>query len=88
MPDTETISDLVQRANAGDQAAFAELVRRFQAMAYGYAYSILGDFPLAEDAAQCAFVEAYHKLGDLCEPAAFAGWFRRIVFKKSVCGNL
>jgi RNA polymerase sigma factor (sigma-70 family) len=26
-------------------------------------------------------VEAYRKLGDLREPAAFAGWFRRIVFK-------
>jgi len=81
MPTEEPIVVLVQRARLGDQAAFTKLVRRFQAMAYGYAYSILGDLPLAEDAAQGAFVEAYRKLDDLREPAAFPGWFRRIVFK-------
>jgi RNA polymerase sigma factor (sigma-70 family) len=78
---TEPIAALVQQARQGDQAAFAKLVHRFQAMAYAYAYSILGDWFLAEDAAQGAFVEAYRKLGDLREPAAFPGWFRRIVFK-------
>ena len=81
MPDQESIVPIVQRARAGDLEAFTRLVHRFQAMAYGYAYSILGDFALAEDAAQEAFLEVYHKLGDLREPAAFPGWFRRIVFK-------
>jgi RNA polymerase sigma factor (sigma-70 family) len=57
------------------------LIHRFQAMAYGYGYSILGDWDLAQDAAQEAFLAAYHKLDDLREPAAFPGWFRRIVFK-------
>jgi RNA polymerase sigma factor (sigma-70 family) len=37
--------------------------------------------PAAEDAAQEAFFEAYRTLPKLREPAAFAGWFRRIVFK-------
>jgi len=46
-----------------------------------YATSILGDYHLAEDAAQEAFVEAYRKLPSLREPAAFAGWFRTIIFK-------
>jgi DNA-directed RNA polymerase specialized sigma24 family protein len=77
----ESIASLVEDARSGDLAAFARLIRRFQAMAYGYAYSSLGDFSLAEDAAQGAFVEAYRKLDDLREPAAFPGWFRRIVFK-------
>jgi RNA polymerase sigma factor (sigma-70 family) len=81
MSTAESIASLVERARSGDLAAFTELVRRFQAMAYGYAYSILGDFALAEDAAQEAFVEAYRKLDDLREPAAFPGWFRRIVYK-------
>jgi len=31
-------------------------------MAVGYAYSVLGDFHLAQDAAQEAFVEAYRDL--------------------------
>jgi RNA polymerase sigma factor (sigma-70 family) len=50
-------------------------------MAVGYSYSMLHDFHLAEDAAQEAFFEAYRSLPKLREPAAFAGWFRRIVFK-------
>jgi len=73
---------LVTQAQAGDLDAFGEIVRRFQDMAYGYAYSLLGDFHLAEDAAQEAFIEAYRCLPKLREPAAFPGWFRRIVFKR------
>ncbi len=50
-------------------------------MAYGCAYSIVGDFHLAQDIAQDAFVEAYRHLSDLRTPEAFPGWFRRIVLK-------
>ncbi|MFQ6077791.1 MAG: RNA polymerase sigma factor [Thermodesulfobacteriota bacterium] len=77
----EELKSLVIRAQAGDLDAYGEIVRRFQDMAYGYGYSILGDFHLAEDAAQEAFIEAYRDLPKLREPAAFPGWFRRIVFK-------
>ena len=71
---------LIARTRDGDLEAYAEIVRRFQDMAYGYGYSLLGDFQLAEDAAQEAFIQAYRDLADLREPDAFAGWFRRIVF--------
>jgi RNA polymerase sigma factor (sigma-70 family) len=81
MSEPESTAAIVERARAGDREAFTRLVGRFQAMAYGYAYSILGDFALAEDAAQEAFLEAHYKLGDLRQAAAFPGWFRRIVFK-------
>ncbi len=43
---------LVHRAQAADLKAYDLIVRRFQDMAVGYAYSLLGDFQLAEDAAQ------------------------------------
>ncbi len=72
---------LVADARAGDLAAFEAVVRRFMDMAVGYAYSVLGDFCLAEDAAQEAFVQAYYDLGTLREPQAFPSWLRRIVFK-------
>ena len=42
----------------GDAQAYGHIVRLFQDMAFGYAYAILGDFHLAEDAAQEAFIEA------------------------------
>ena len=77
----EELRSLVTRAYGGDPDAYGRIVRRFQDMAYGYAYSILSDFHLAEDAAQEAFIEGYRCLSNLRNPAAFPGWFRRIVFK-------
>lgn len=71
----------VLQAQSGDLASFDMIVRRFRDMAVGYAYSVLGDFHLAEDVAQEAFIGAYHQLTALREPAAFPAWFRRIIFK-------
>ncbi|HLG61666.1 MAG TPA: sigma-70 family RNA polymerase sigma factor [Ktedonosporobacter sp.] len=73
---------LVTAAQGGDLDAFSHIVQRFQGMAYASAYTMLEDAHLAEDAAQEAFIEAYLKLSNLREPAAFPGWFRRIVFKQ------
>ena len=75
------VTALVVQAQQGDRAAFSCLVRHFQHMAVGYAYSILGDFHLAEDAAQEAFVQAYLDLPKLREAQAFSAWLRRMVFK-------
>lgn len=77
----EELHTLVSRCKSGDLGSFEEIVRRFQDMAYGYSYSILGDFHSAEDAAQEAFIDAYRQLPSLRDPRAFPGWFRRIVFK-------
>jgi len=81
LPDREKITSLVRAAQAGDELAFAELVRAYQDIAVAYAASLLRDYHLAEDAAQEAFVEAYRALASLREPAAFASWFRAIIFK-------
>lgn len=71
----------VRRVQEGDAEPFADLVTGFQDMAVGYAWSILGDFHLAEDAVQEAFLDAYRHIRDLREPLAFPGWLRRILFK-------
>ena len=73
---------IVLRAQLGDRAAYEELVRRFQDMAVGYAYAVLEDWHLAEDAAQEAFITAYYDLRSLRAPRAFPAWFRRILFKQ------
>jgi RNA polymerase sigma factor (sigma-70 family) len=82
MAESEELISSVRRAQAGDLEAYGWIVRRFQDMAVGYAASIIGDFHLAEDAAQEAFLEAWRDLAQLREPAAFAGWLRKIVFKQ------
>ena len=74
------LSELVRRAQVSDLEAYDAIVRRFQDMAVGYAFSLLGDFHLAEDAAQEAFLGAYRNLTQLRAKAAFASWFRQIVF--------
>ena len=78
----DTLKSIVVQAQNQDLDAYNALVHRFQNMAVGYAYALLGDFHLAEDAAQEAFVRAYLELEQLRDPAAFAGWFKRIVFMR------
>jgi RNA polymerase sigma factor (sigma-70 family) len=63
-------------------AAFGRLVRRFADMAYGCAHAILGDFHLAQDAAQEAFLIAWRRLETLRIAAAFPAWLRRIVVRQ------
>ena len=77
----EELESLISRAQAGDLDAYGRIVQQFQDMAVGYAFSILGDFHLAEDAVQEAFIEAYPILSRVYGPIAFPGWFRRIIFK-------
>lgn len=77
----EELKSLIKRTQDGELDAFGKIVHRFQDMAVGYAYSILKDFHLAEDAAQEAFIEAYQCLPKLRKPEAFRSWFRKIIFK-------
>ena len=79
MSDYEQLVEQVQDAQAAADEAFAELVAQFEGQALRWAYAALGDFALAQDAAQEAFVTAYQKLDQLREPKAFPAWLRRIV---------
>jgi len=77
---------LIEQTRAGQQAAYEQIVRRFQDMAVGYAASLLNDYHLAEDAAQEAFISAYLNLNKLNDAEAFPGWFRQIV--RSQCRRM
>jgi RNA polymerase sigma factor (sigma-70 family) len=79
--DRDRVSGLVSSAQVGDERAFAELVRLHQDRVVAYATAILGDYHLAQDAAQEAFVDAFRELRSLRESAAFGSWLRTIVFK-------
>ena len=73
MAGVEELKTLVTNAQQGDLDAYGQIVRRFQDMAFGYAYSILGDFHLAEDAAQDAFVQAYRDLAAPSRQVSISG---------------
>ena len=79
------LSGLVARSQAGETAAFGELTRHYQDMAFGYALALLSDFHLAQDVTQESFLAAYLGVSSLQDPAAFPAWLRGIV--RHQCGR-
>lgn len=73
-----TEAALIIAAQARDQAAFGELVRRRQGWARALLRRMCNNHAEADDLAQEAFIKAWDRLKDLETPAAFPGWFRRI----------
>lgn len=69
---------LVALAMVGDDNAFGELVRRRQGAIRRLMGQLSGDWALADDFAQEAFLRAWRKLHTLRSPGAFGGWLRRI----------
>ena len=84
MQDYEPLVKKAQDA-AGEAraAAFEELIEAFQPLAQSWAYRVLGDTHLAQDAAQEALLTAYQKIDQLRDPAAFPAWLKRIVQTQS-----
>jgi RNA polymerase sigma-70 factor (ECF subfamily) len=78
-PLDETESALVERARAGDVAAYEELVRRYQDLAFRVAYVITGSAAEAEDAAQEGFVRAYRAFHRFQRGAPVRPWLMTIV---------
>jgi RNA polymerase sigma-70 factor (ECF subfamily) len=72
-------AEIVTEVLADDSSAYGLLVRRYERVARAVATQILGDFHLAEDVAQEAFVAAYEKLATLRNREVFGPWFVRIV---------
>jgi len=71
--------DLVASANAGDQAAFEEVVRETHRRVYSLAYRLVGDRAEAEDVAQEAYLRMFRGLASFREEARFETWMYRIV---------
>lgn len=80
----EPLNQFVERARSGDLEAFSVVVRQTQQMAVALAFNVLRDAAQAQDAVQEAYLVTFRRLADLDEPAAFPGWFRRIVITTSL----
>jgi RNA polymerase sigma-70 factor (ECF subfamily) len=75
---------LIDRIVAGNQQAYAELVDRYKSYAYTLALKILENRPEAEEAAQDAFIKAFHHLKNFNKDSKFSTWLYRIVFNTAV----
>ncbi len=70
-------TELVTRAQQGDETPFAELMEAVGGRLHRIAYSILRDRALAEDATQQGLLQMWRKLPGLREPARFEAWSYR-----------
>jgi RNA polymerase sigma-70 factor (ECF subfamily) len=70
---------LVERAQAGDDVAFASLVDLYGDRSYAIAYRILRDVERAQDAVQQAFLLAWRELPRLRDIERFEVWFHRLL---------
>jgi RNA polymerase sigma-70 factor (ECF subfamily) len=77
---------LVRAAQAGDEAAFAEVVRRFGPRVFRVAHRFFGERAAVEDAAQEIFLKAFSELSRFRGEGSFEGWMTRIA--TNTCLNL
>jgi RNA polymerase sigma-70 factor (ECF subfamily) len=78
------ITSLVERARAGDRAAYGELVERFQPTVYAVALSRLRNPTEAQELAQEVFLHGMKKLAQLRDAQCFAGWLRQITVRMAI----
>ena len=72
---------LVARVVSGqDTDAFGELVRRHQSHVRNFLRKLSGDYTLADDLAQDAFMHAWEKLQTYSGKGSFIGWLLKVAY--------
>jgi DNA-directed RNA polymerase specialized sigma24 family protein len=71
-------SAVVAAAQAGDDAAFAELVQRHRRELQVHCYRMLGSCTESEDLVQETFLRAWRKIGTFQGRSSFRTWLYRI----------
>jgi RNA polymerase sigma-70 factor, ECF subfamily len=75
---------VLERAIAGDRAAFAMLVRQHQRAVYSLGLRMLSDRFQAEDLAQEVFLQLYRSLSSVESEAHLAFWLRRVTINRAI----
>jgi len=77
-------TDLIDRAQAGDQQAFRQLVEPYQRELQVHCYRILGSAQDAEDAMQETLLTAWRSLGGFEQRSSLRTWLYRIATTRSL----
>ncbi len=80
----ESVGALIDRARRGDTDALAELFRGHATVVHRVAFFLTASADDAEDVVQDVFVGLPEALRSLSDPAAFAGWLRRIAARTAL----
>lgn len=78
------IDDTLARAQAGDSAAFADIVRQHEAMVFSLARHFARDRSAAEDLAQDVFLDLYRNLAKVESAAHLTFWLRRVTSHRCI----
>ncbi len=84
MPQAAAELELIALAQAGDRAAFGELVTRHYEAVLRVVYRMCGDARLAEDAAQDTFLRAWLSLPQFEPRAPLRSWLYRIALNTAL----
>lgn len=77
-------AELVKRFQQGDQAAFANLVQRWDRSLLRVAYRITGELAEAEDVRQTVFLRVLESPQTLRQPHQFASWIYRTTINQAI----
>ncbi|MWV42490.1 sigma-70 family RNA polymerase sigma factor [Paenibacillus sp. HJL G12] len=80
------MTELIERAKAGDAEAFVALMKHLERSMYGMAKSMLHRDEDVADALQESILKSYKSLPSLREPKFFKTWMFRIVINE--CNNI
>jgi len=75
---TNDEQDLIRRLQAGEQAAYAEMVEQYAGRIYNLALRLMGDEAAAEDVLQETFLNAFRAIGRFEGRSRLGTWLYRI----------
>ena len=75
---------LIHKTLDGDQAAYAQLVSKYQDYMYTVCLKILRIPMEAQEATQDTFIKAYKKLGSYKDESKFSSWLYKIAYRTSL----
>ena len=80
----ELPADIVERARAGELAAFEQIYRRFERPVYTLALRMLGDGEAAREVLHDAMLKVFQRIGQYRSDAPFWAWLRQIAANEAL----
>jgi RNA polymerase sigma-70 factor (ECF subfamily) len=75
--------ELVRKLRAGEEAAYEDLLRRFQQPVYNLAYRLLNDSSDASDVVQEVFLKVFRNVGRFRRQSSLKTWIYRITVNEA-----
>lgn len=74
----------LERAQAGDHDAFADVIEQHESMVYSLAWHFFADRGRAEEIAQDVFLQLYRNLGAIESEAHLLFWLRQVATRRCI----